>query len=302
MESYSLGLEGSYSPDLDYPMFTPQVLDPAMYADLSPSDAVSHSPELPGQDIATADMEHHHLGPGDNDLPPAEYYYPGPGDDGLQPADVPDTHLPPAPANPPPPPRRRARYKCVFHIAGCPFSSSRKNDWIRHVPMVHLNQSHYWIWAACPRGSGTENIFMRKDIYIQHLRLRHHMPPPRAPPLAPDERRALADAAFRRRYTLPEAMGCPAAGCGAEFHGERAWSERMHYVAGHLEAAAALGEEDPVGQVDWEVLEWASGDDVGIVDVRRRGGGRLRLGSMWRSDGSRHRYLGITWPRGMAKD
>lgn len=49
----------------------------------------------------------------------------------------------------------------------------------------------------------------------------------------------------------------------------------MHHVAGHPEAAAALGEEDAVGPVDWEVLEWASGDDVGIVERTEEGGWAL---------------------------
>lgn len=191
-----------------------------------------------------------------------------------RPPTSPPHHPPPPPASPP----RRLRYKCVFRIAGCPFSFRRKSDWIRHVHARHLNQSHYWICTegACPlsRDRGTENIFMRKDIYIQHLR-RGHGPPRGAPPWDAARLVATAEAAFRRRYTLPEAWGCPAAGCGEEFHGEGAWSERMKHVAGHLEAAAAAGEEDPVGLVDWEVLEWAHRSDVCIVERTQEGGWAL---------------------------
>lgn len=216
--------------------------------------------------------EHHHPGPDDDDSPPAEHHYPGPGDDDSQPpADVVPSPPPaPPPANPP----RRFQYKCVFRIAGCPFSSSHKIDWLRHVPISHFNLSHYWICtegACLLRTGSTENIFMRKDIYMQHLR-RGHRPPPGAPPWDAARLVATAEAALRRRYTLPEAWGCPAAGCGEEFHGEEAWSERMKHVAGHLEAAAAAGEEDPV---DWEVLEWAHRSDVCIVERTQEGGWAL---------------------------
>lgn len=191
-------------------MFTPPpYLDPAMYdADLSPP---ALCPILPGFLASTLDMSTWST----TTLAPATTTSPPPSTTTPAPTTTTCSRPPTSPPHHPPP--RRLRYKCVFRIAGCPFSFRRKSDWIRHVHARHLNQSHYWICTegACPlsRDRGTENIFMLKDIYIQHLR-RGHGPPRGTPPWDAARLVATAEAAFRRRYTLPEAWGCAAAGCG----------------------------------------------------------------------------------------
>ena len=140
--------------------------------------------------------------------------------------------------------------------------------------------------AAAPAYSSLPNgaIFNRKDLYTQHLR-RMHVPPQLKRQLKQQQSgkksspssnnnpeweqrvRHLQEHAIQERCKLPEAMRCPAEGCGQEFTGPEAWDQRMEHVARHLEKAGQAREPPVVfgGPSDPTLVQWASRGDVSII-------------------------------------
>ncbi|KAK0627599.1 hypothetical protein B0T14DRAFT_512945 [Immersiella caudata] len=149
-------------------------------------------------------------------------------------------------------------------------------------------------------------IFNRKDLYTQHMQ-RMHMPWPLKKNLSARGKqpitsesaqseweaklRSLQEEAIRVRCALPEHLTCPATDCTSEFHGPDAWDQRLEHVARHLDRAWGGYEPTVVfgGENDAAFVEWASRDDVGIIEkvdgewsLKRGMGGRDRFGGIER--------------------
>ncbi|CAM1500686.1 Fc.00g098480.m01.CDS01 [Cosmosporella sp. VM-42] len=178
---------------------------------------------------------------------------------------------------------------CVFHFAGCDSTFAAKNEWKRHVLAQHL-ALYYWLcdYDSCGQAVSRDcqqsgvpthgRPFRRKDLFTQHAR-RMHTPqtthrPGKGKQSAPEweeQLRNMQEDAHRQRCTLPIYMRCPAQNCTIEFHGEKAWDDRMEHVARHLERAA--NDEEPKmrfgGPNDDTLTNWAASDAVGVI--RRNG-------------------------------
>lgn len=190
-------------------------------------------------------------------------------------------------------------FTCVFVYAGCTSTFATKNEWKRHVSAQHLALYYYLCTHdACgqpgarqsPQSRSAVNApgrpFRRKDLFTQHARRMHVPASARQSGKATGadtndwdkELKVMQENAHRQRCCLPTYMRCPASGCSLEFHGEKAWDERMEHVARHLERAAN-GEEAKVqfgGPNDDTLLNWAAREDVGVVRLTPNG---WKLGS-----------------------
>lgn len=223
-------------------------------------------------------------------------------------------------------------FTCVFSFAGCVSTFAAKNEWKRHVASQHL-LLNYWLCCqgACAKISNANlssahvfsghgatapalpngAIFNRKDLYTQHVR-RMHVPPALKKQIKQkktvqewEERiQTLQGEAHKLRCDLPKYMVCPAARCGAQFHGSNAWDERMEHVAKHLEKAAA-GLEDAIafgGPGDPTLTSWAARADVAVVVPSAAPGGWTMNNPLRPDKVSRARVQPVAEPDGGGDD
>ncbi|RYC97142.1 hypothetical protein BFJ63_vAg303 [Fusarium oxysporum f. sp. narcissi] len=192
----------------------------------------------------------------------------------------------------------RFPFLCVFHFAGCDKKFENKRDWKDHVVSQHLKLDRV-LWECNEPGcthtertrrqrqfflpaedktlrlkdyNGTGTLFANKHDFRTHLINRHRRT--KLHDKKEDINKVLdkevqwlldrQDSSMRMLYGLPQDLVCPMPECASvRFVGTTAWDRRLNHAAEHFlanpQCLNVFG-----GELDAELVQWASSDEVGI--------------------------------------
>jgi hypothetical protein len=190
----------------------------------------------------------------------------------------------------------RFPFLCVFHFAGCDKKFENKRDWKDHVVSQHLKLDRV-LWECNEPGcthtertrrqrhlpakdktlrlkdyNGTGTLFANKHDFRTHL-INHHRPTK-----LHDDNKDIKwvldaevqwlldrqDSSMRMVCGLPQELACPMPQCAwVQFVGPTAWDQRLNHAAEHFLANPQCLDVFG-GEMDAELVRWASSDEVGI--------------------------------------